>query len=80
MIANTQQFNASGTWFRPGGASFVDVTLSGGAALFTAVGLTTAASRGELVSQRFVAAELPREVKVHISDPDGYALVITHRE
>lgn len=78
MIINQQHFSASGTWFRPGDASFVDVTLSGAVALWPS-GYRRSSGDAPLTSQRYPASDLPQEVKIAVSEPDGYAIIITHR-
>lgn len=73
MIANVQTFHASGTWYKPEDAAYIDVVVAGA---------STAASPsggGELLSGRYPAGNIPQEVKVKVGGEGGYAIITTHK-
>lgn len=71
MIANVQTFHATGTWFKPSDATYIDVVIAGSSKAFDA--------EGTLLSGRYPAGNIPQEVKVTISGEGGYAIITTHK-
>lgn len=73
MIANVQHFHATGTWFKPSDATYIDVVVAGASTVARPnVG-------GELLSGRYPAGGIPQEVRVTVGGEGGYAIITTHK-